>query len=87
MEANKFFQLISQFYISFGNLAQYAFIRYIYFLPKISCSIQTAYERHRRDERVAEYSFGAGPEIIENIDKRSSNKNDNEIVRCTMYLQ
>ena len=42
---------------------------------------------HRRDERVAEYSFGAGPEIIENIDKRSSNKNDNEIVRCTMYLQ
>ena len=64
------------------------FFRYI-FLPKISCSIQTAYERHRRDtdERVAEYSFGAGPEIIENIDKRSSNKNDNEIVRCTMYLQ
>ena len=50
----------------------------IFFLPKISCSIQTAYERHRRDtdERVAEYSFGAGPEIIENIDKRSSNKNE-----------
>ena len=56
-------------------------------MPKISCSIQTAYERHRRDETVAEYSFGAGPEIIENIDKRSSNKNENEIVRCTMYLQ